>query len=82
MKKQSRPKAQKKEESAITLGDRLNQDLFNQLKVKQQELKVAEERKKEEEEQKKREERKLKDKNKSFEELFNESNMNWQDFKK
>lgn len=80
-KQQPKPKSQK-DESAVTLGDRINQDLFKQLKEKQQELKAAEEKKKEAEEQKKREERRLKEKNKSFEELLNESNMNWKEFKK
>jgi hypothetical protein len=80
MKRQPKPKA-KKEDAAVTLGDIINQDLFKQLKNKQQELKAAEEKRKEEEEQRKREERRLKEKNKSFEELLNESNINWKDFK-
>ncbi|HJV17745.1 MAG TPA: YqkE family protein [Bacillales bacterium] len=80
MKRQPKLKA-KKEDAAVTLGDMINQDLFKQLKNKQQELKAAEEKRKEEEEQRKREERRLKEKNKSFEELLNESNINWQDFK-
>ena len=33
------------------------------------------------EEERKREERRLKEKNKSFEELLNESNFNWKEFK-
>jgi hypothetical protein len=80
MKRQPKPKA-KKEDAAVTLGDMINQDLFKQLKNKQQELKAAEEKRKQEEEQRKREERRLKEKNKSFEELLNESNINWKDFK-
>ena len=78
-KKHSAPK--KQEEKAVTLGDMLNEDLIKKLKNTKQQLKAAEEHKKEEEEQKKREERRLKEKNKSFEELFNESSMNWKDFK-
>lgn len=80
MKKQPKQKP-KKEEAAVTLGDRLNGELFKQLKDKQRELKAAEEKRKEEEEQMKREERRLKEKNKSFEELLEESSMNWQEFK-
>ncbi len=80
MKKQPKQKP-KKDESAVTLGDRLHGDIFKQLKDKQQELKAAEEKRKEAEEQKKREERRLKEKNKSFEELLKESNMNWKEFK-
>lgn len=80
MKKQLRQKP-KKEESALTLGDMIDQDLFKKLKEAQQELKVAEEKQKEEEEQRKREERRQKEKNKSFEELLQESSMNWKEFK-
>ena len=80
MKKQQRQKP-KKDDAAVTLGDRMNQDLVKLLKEKQRELKVAEEKRMEEEEQRKREERRLKEKNKSFEELLQESDMNWKDFK-
>lgn len=80
MKKQQRQKP-KKDDSAVTLGDRINQDLFKQLKEKQQELKVAEEKQKAEEEERKREERRLREKNKTFEELLQESNINWKEFK-
>ncbi|WML45194.1 YqkE family protein [Neobacillus sp. PS3-40] len=80
MKKQPKPKA-KKDDAVVTLGDMINQDLFKQLKEKQHELKATEVKKKEEEEQRKREERRLKEKNKSFEELLNESGMNWKEFK-
>jgi hypothetical protein len=74
------PKA-KKDESAITLGDILNKDLMKQLKEKQQELKATEEKKLQEEEARKREERRLKEKNKTFEELLNESTTDWKKFK-
>ena len=80
MKKQQRQKS-KKDDAAITLGDWMDQDLVKLLKEKQQELKAAEEKRKEEEEKRKREERRLKEKNKSFEELLHESDMNWKDFK-
>lgn len=79
-KNQQKPKV-KKDESAITLGDMLNQDLMKQLKEKQQELKASEEKKLQEEEARKREERRLKEKNKSFEELLNESSTDWRKFK-
>jgi hypothetical protein len=84
MKKQSKQKNQskpKKDESAVTLGDMINPNLFKQLKEQQEQLKAAEERKKEEEEKIKREERRRKEKNKSFAELLNESGMNWKEFK-
>jgi hypothetical protein len=84
MKKQKRQNNQskpKKEDSAVTLKDLINPDLMKQLKEQQDQLKAEEERKKEEEEQRKRIERRLKEKNKSFEELLNESGMNWKEFK-
>jgi hypothetical protein len=82
-KQQKQPVKQKakKDETAITLGDFLNQDLMKQLKDKQNELKAAEEKKIQEEEARKREERRLKEKNKSFEELLNESTSDWRKFK-
>jgi hypothetical protein len=81
MKRQSSNNKPNKDESAITLGDMLNQDLMKQLKEKQRELKAEEERRQKEEEQRKREERRLREKNKSFEELLSESNLDWKDFK-
>lgn len=82
MKKQPRQKPIKeKEDKAVTLGDMISKDLFNQLKNTQQQLKAEEEKRKEAEEEKKRQERKLKEKNKSFEELLAESSMNWKEFK-
>ena len=84
MKKQKQQKAKAKpnnEEKPVTLGDLLNADLVNKLKNTQKELKEQEEKKRELEEQRKKEEKRLKDKNKSFEELLLESNMNWTEFK-
>ncbi|PLS01653.1 YqkE family protein [Neobacillus cucumis] len=84
MKKQKRQTNQskpKKEDTGLTLKDLINSDLMKQLKEQQNQLKAEEDRKKEEEEQRKREERRLKEKNKSFEELLNESAMNWKEFK-
>jgi hypothetical protein len=84
MKKKSKQKNQskpKKDEAAVTLKDIINPDLMKQLKEQQNQLKAAEEKRKEEEERQKREERRLKEKNKSFEELLNESGMNWKEFK-
>lgn len=77
-KNQSKPK---KEDAAVTLKDMINPDLIKQLKEQQEQQRAAETKQKEEEEQRKREERRLKEKNKSFEELLNESGMNWKEFK-
>ncbi|GLB58078.1 YqkE family protein [Cytobacillus sp. NCCP-133] len=81
MKRKKQHSQPKKEEKGLTLGDMLNQDLMEQLKGKKQELKAAEDKHKEEEERRKREERRLREKNKSFEELLGESNLNWKEFK-
>jgi len=80
MKKQPKPK-QKKDESVVTLKDMMNPDLLKKLKEQQDQLKAEEENRRVEEEFKKREERRLKEKNKSFEDLLNESGMNWREFK-
>jgi len=66
----------------VTLGDMLNTDLVNELKNRKKEMEKQEQEKKLAEEERKREERRLKEKNKSFEELLNESDFNWKDFKK
>ena len=71
----------KKQEAELTLKNSINENLFQQLKNKKAELEKEEEVKKEEERVKKAEERRMKEKNKSFEELLNESNMNWKNYK-
>jgi hypothetical protein len=81
MKKRKHQSQPKNEDKPLTLGDMLNQQLMDQLKDKKQELKAAEDKKKEAEEQRKREERRLREKNKSFEELLGESNLNWKEYK-
>lgn len=65
----------------ITLADLLNEEIKKELAEKKLQLKAEEERKKAEEEERKREERRRKEKNKSFAELLEESNLNWEDFK-
>ncbi|GIN60652.1 hypothetical protein J27TS8_06450 [Robertmurraya siralis] len=81
MKKKKQNIQAKKEDKPVTLGDMLNADLLKQLKDQKQQLKEAEEKKQLEEEERKREERRLREKNKSFEELLNESPMDWKKFK-
>jgi Protein of unknown function (DUF3886) len=72
----------KKQEAELTLKNSINADLFDQLKNKKKELEKVEEAQKAEEQKRKAEERKQREKNKSFEELLNESDMNWQNYKK
>jgi len=84
MKKKAKQKNQSKpkiEDAAVTLKDMINPELMKQLKQQQEQLKAEEQQKREAEEQRKREERRQKEKNKSFEELLNESGMNWKEFK-
>jgi hypothetical protein len=73
-------KKQDKDDS-LKLGDRINQDIMSQLRQKQKELTEAEQVKKDAEEARKREERKQREKNKSFEELLGESDLNWKNYK-
>jgi hypothetical protein len=65
----------------VTLKDSLGSDLLHQLQQKKHELAQMEEKQRALEEQRKREERKKREKNKSFEELLNESEMDWKKFK-
>lgn len=81
MKKKQAKQKPKQDEPKVTLKDMMNPDLIKKLKEQQEQLKAEEDRKREMEEQKKREERRLKEKNKSFEELLNESSINWKEFK-
>jgi len=81
MKKKRQPVQAKRDDKPMTLGDMLNKDIMEQLKGKKQELKAVEDKQRDEEEERKKEERRLKEKNKSFEELLGESDMNWKEFK-
>jgi 3'-phosphoadenosine 5'-phosphosulfate (PAPS) 3'-phosphatase len=81
MKKKRQPTQQKKDDKPVTLGDMLNQDLMDQLKAAKKQLKDEEVKKAEEEEKRKKEERRLKEKNKSFEELLQDSDLNWKEYK-
>lgn len=81
MKKKKQSTQKRTEDKPVTLGDMLNENLIKQLQEQKQKLKADEEQKKLAEEERKREERRLKEKNKSFEELLNESPMDWKKFK-
>lgn len=77
--KQGQPKP--KSEEKISLGDVLGSDILSKLKETQSALKAEEARKQEEEQARLKEERRQREKNKSFEELLNESSMKWSDYK-
>ena len=80
-KKQNRQQTAKKEDKPATLGDVINKDILEKLKTQQKEMKEQEEKQKQEEALRKKEEQRLREKNKSFEELLTESNMDWKKFK-
>lgn len=65
----------------LTLGSLMNEDVLQKLKNTKKQLVDQEVKQKEEEEARIREEKRLREKNKSFEELLNESSMSWKDFK-
>lgn len=65
----------------VTLKDFLDENLVKKLKEEKKKLEMEEKKKKELEEQRKREEKRWKEKNKSFEELLAESDLDWRQFK-
>ncbi|KMY54678.1 MULTISPECIES: YqkE family protein [Bacillaceae] len=81
MKKKKQASSNEKAQEQLTLKDTLNAGILEQLKEKQKKLKMEEEEKKAAAEKQKREERRQREKNKSFEELLNESHMDWKRFK-
>lgn len=80
-KQPQRKPAVKQEDASLYLGDLLNDDVRGKLRQKKGEWEEAEKKRLEEAERLKREERKRREKNKSFEELLNESDLNWKKFK-
>lgn len=71
----------KKEEKMPTLKDALDENLLQKLKETKKELGENAIKQKEEEEERKREERRKREKNKTFEELLSESNLDWRKYK-
>jgi len=80
-KKQVKPQQKQKDESVVTLKERLNDDLMSKLQAAKTQLVAQEKQAIEELEAKKLFEQKQREKNKSFEELLNDSNMDWKKFK-
>ncbi len=79
-KKNQSPVTHMKEEK-VSLKDQLEGDVFSKLKSMKDKLVQTEQLQKEQQAAKIKEEKRLKEKNKSFEELFEESNQNWKEFK-
>ncbi|WP_191565293.1 DUF3886 domain-containing protein [Metabacillus idriensis] len=79
-KKQQKPQP-KKADDKLNLKDHIESDLFQQLSNMKKGLMEEQEQKIEEERLQKIKEKKEKEKNKSFEELLNDSNLKWNDYK-
>ncbi|SDJ66105.1 YqkE family protein [Sediminibacillus albus] len=73
--------SRKNKDDGSSLKDRLDAELLTQLTSKKHQLKNEQQQKQELERQKKIEARKQREANKSFEELLQESNMDWKKFK-
>ncbi|MGM7721295.1 YqkE family protein [uncultured Metabacillus sp.] len=71
----------KKDDQTVFVSDHLNRDLVEQLKAVKKGLTKEQEEREAALERKKIEERKQREKNKSFEELLNDSSLSWKDFK-
>ncbi|HJV45354.1 MAG TPA: YqkE family protein [Bacillota bacterium] len=69
------------EDKGINLSDFLNPEIANQLKSLKKEKEAELQKLKEEEMAKKLFEQKQREKNKSFEELLNETHLDWKKFK-
>lgn len=65
----------------VTLGDMLNEEMVEQLKHAKKNLSKQEKERKEAAEEQKRQERREREKNKSFEQLLSESELDWKKFK-
>ncbi|BFJ01930.1 MAG: YqkE family protein [Priestia megaterium] len=82
MAKKKQKQSAQKQNNQLSIKDQLNDSLLKQLQAKKQALSLIEEEQKETERKEAARIRKEKEKNKSFEELLNESDMNWSEFKK
>lgn len=71
----------KKKADQGSLGEQLNADVLSKLRSKKTELKQQEVERQEEERKRRIEEKKQKEANKSFEELLNDSDLDWKSFK-
>ena len=77
MKKSSK----KKDDQSVSVSDHLNSNLLEQLKAVKKGLTQEQEERQAALERQKLEERKQREKNKSFEELLDESSLSWKNFK-
>ncbi|ADE71414.1 MULTISPECIES: YqkE family protein [Priestia] len=82
MAKKKQKQSAQKQNDQLSIKDQLNDSLLKQLQAKKQALSLKEEEQKKTERKEAARIRKEKEKNKSFEELLNESDLNWSEFKK
>jgi hypothetical protein len=74
-------KSKKKDDQTVSVSDHLNSNLLEQLKAVKKGLTQEQEERQAAIERQKLEERKQREKNKSFEELLDESSLSWKNFK-
>ncbi|MCM3769664.1 MULTISPECIES: YqkE family protein [Priestia] len=82
MAKKKQKQSAQKQNDQLSIKDQLNDSLLKQLQAKKQALSLKEKEQKETERKEAARIRKEKEKNKSFEELLNESDLKWSEFKK
>ncbi|WAA10495.1 DUF3886 domain-containing protein [Fervidibacillus albus] len=70
-----------KDDYKATIKETLNSDVLSRLQQKKKELKEMEEQERKREELRKREERKKRERSKTFEQLLDESDLDWTKFK-
>jgi len=75
------PSGAQANDRGVSLRDRIDKDALEKLKEASRTMREAEEKRKAEEREKRIAEQKVKEKNKSFEELLAESNLDWKKFK-
>lgn len=77
----NRSKEQRSEKPGVKLGDLLNDDLVAKLKSTKKDLRKREKEQIAAEQARKRKEREQREKNKTFEQLLAESDLDWKQFK-
>ncbi|WAA13829.1 YqkE family protein [Fervidibacillus halotolerans] len=70
-----------KKENKVSIKETLDSNVLSRLQQKKKELKALEEQKRKQEEMRIREERKRREQSKTFEQLLDESNLDWKQFK-
>ncbi|WP_245680588.1 DUF3886 domain-containing protein [Bacillus marinisedimentorum] len=81
MQKRKNSRTREKEQEKGLLKDHLQGDILTKLQEKKKELKAKEEDERRQQLEQRRREREEREKNKSFEELLDESGLDWKEFK-